>query len=70
MLTVPISLTEEEHEALLRIAAEHDAGPGALLAAFAADLTGSYRSGGSDERMLAADWLLRQTCRWLDGELC
>ncbi len=69
MITIQISVTPEEQQDLIRIAAEHDAKPEELLAAFAADLTGSDRSGGSDERLLACDWLERQTYRWFDGQL-
>ena len=70
MATIQVCLTEEENNDLIRIAEDHDATPGELLAAFVADLTVSDRSGGSDERMLASDWLSRQTMRWIDGNLC
>ena len=61
--------TEEEKEQLTRIAADRDAAPSELLAAFAADITGSVRSGGSDERMFAVQWLERQVCRWSGGKM-
>jgi hypothetical protein len=70
MITIQVRLTEDEKKDLIRIALQHDATPGELLAAFAADLAGSDRSGGSDERMLADDWLSRQAMRWIDGKLC
>ena len=70
MVMIPVSLTENENKALSIIALQRDAAPGELLAAFVADLVKSGRSGGSDERMLASDWLYRQTYRWIDGELC
>ena len=64
-----IRITDEEKERLSDIAAERDATPGELLAAFVADITSSARSGGSDERMYADQWLCRQTCRWIDGRM-
>ena len=70
MKRIQISLTAEEHNGLIRIAEDNETTPQELLAAFAADLTGSDRSGGSDERRLADDWLWRQTMRWIDGKLC
>lgn len=70
MKRICINLTDEEYENLARIAADHNATPGELLAGFAADLTYSDRRGGSDESMLANDWLSRQTYRWIDGKLC
>ena len=60
MKTLTVKITEEEHEQLTRIAKENNMSKGALLAAFIADLTWSDRSGGSDERMYASDWLYRQ----------
>ena len=69
MITFEVKLTEDESKALSIVASQRDATSGELLAAFAADLTYSDRSGGSDERMLAGDWLSRQSYRWIDGEL-
>lgn len=69
MKRIYVSLTDEEKDRLTEIAAEHYAAPGELLAAFAADLACSKRSGGSDVRMLANDWLCRQTCRWAEGKM-
>ena len=69
MITIEVKLTEDENKALSIVASQRDAALGELLAAFAADLTLSVRSGG-DERSLASDWLYRQTYRWIDGELC
>ena len=59
MRRIYINITDEEKERLSKIAAEHDATPGELLAAFVADITYSDRSGGSDERMYAEQWLCR-----------
>ena len=69
MKRVYVNITAEEKVNLDMIAAEHNATPGELLAGFVADLTCSDRSGGSDERMFATDWLDRQTWRWSDGKL-
>jgi len=66
---VYVNLTDEEKERLTEIAADHDATPCELLAAFVADLTHSNRTGGSDERMYANEWLDRQTYRWADGKM-
>ncbi len=64
MKRIYVLLTDEEKDDLARIAGDHGATPGKLLASFAADLTYSKRRGGSDESMLANDWLDRQTFRW------
>jgi len=69
MKRVYVNLTDEEKERLAEIAADHDATPGELLAAFVADLTCSNRTGGGDERMYASDWLDRQTYRWAGGKM-
>lgn len=69
MKRVYVELTDEEHENLTRVAADHGAAPGELLAGFAADLTYSDRRGGSDESMYANDWLSRQTYRWSGGKM-
>ena len=69
MKRVYVNVTAEEKERLEKIATEHNATPGELLAAFVADLTYSGRSGGSDEREYASDWLDRQVCRWADGKM-
>jgi len=69
MKRVYVNLTDEEKEDLERIAADHDATPGELLAAFVADLTYSNRTGGGDERMYASEWLDRQAYRWVDGKM-
>ncbi|MHB8061766.1 MAG: hypothetical protein ACYDG2_03895 [Ruminiclostridium sp.] len=70
MERVYVDLTHEEKERLTLIAANYKTTPGELLAAFSADLTYSNRTGGSDERMYADQWLERQTYRWFDGKLC
>ena len=69
MKRIYVTLTDEEKEDLSRIAADHNASPGELLAAFVADLAYSKRRGGSDESMYANDWLYRQTCRWENGKM-
>ena len=69
MKRVYVNLTDEEKEDLERIAADHDATSGELLAAFVADLTCSNRTGGGDERMYASEWLDRQAYRWVDGKM-
>ena len=69
MKRIYINITEEEKERFDRIAACHDTKSGELLAAFVADITCSSRTGGSDERMLAEEWLCRQTCRWSGGKM-
>lgn len=69
MKRIYVSITYEEYVMLVDVALDHDAKPGELLAAFVADITHSSRSGGSDERMYANDWLSRQVCRWEDGKM-
>lgn len=69
MKRIYVTLTDEEKDDLARIASEHGATPGELLAAFAADLTRSNRRGGGDESMCADDWLCRQSCRWSEGKM-
>ena len=69
MKRIYVSITDEERKRLEDIAAGCDATPGELLAALVADVTGSARSGGSDERMLASQWLERQAFRWIDGKM-
>ena len=64
-----VNLTDDEAAELKERAEYHSATPGELLAAFTADLTCSKRSGGSDERMYANDWLGRQCCRWSGGKM-
>ena len=70
MDNVIVKLTDDEMERMSDVAKLHGAKPGELLAAFVADLVCSGRTGGSDERMYANEWLDRQTFRWMDGELC
>lgn len=64
MKRITITITEEEHERLTEIAHDHETTAAQMLAAFVADLTCSKNRGGSDESMMADDWLARQTCRW------
>ena len=70
MKKLVVNLTDEEKDRLKEIAKDHDTSPGELLAAFVADLVCSERTGGSDERMYASNWLGRQCCKWFDGKLC
>ena len=60
---VEVMLTDHELERLTEIANERDATPAEILAAFASDLTIGERTGGSDERMYADEWLHRR-CDW------
>lgn len=69
MEKIIVSLTVCEKRSLEEIAGNHNASPSELLAAFVADLVGSERAGGSDERMYASDWLCRQTDRWHNGKM-
>ena len=64
MKRITIQITEEEKERLTEIADNFGATPGQIVEAFISDLTSSARSGGSDERLRAEEWLYRQTYRW------
>lgn len=57
---VEVMLTDHESRKLTEIAADRDTTPAGLLAAFASDLTCGERTGGSDERMYADEWLGRR----------
>ncbi|WP_195615492.1 DUF7698 family protein [Intestinimonas butyriciproducens] len=60
---VEVMLTDHEISRLTEIAIDRDTTPAGILAAFASDLTYGERTGGSDERMYAEDWLGRR-CDW------
>ena len=58
--SLSLNLTPSEIEMLQWLAQKADLNsPSKLLEAFAADLTGSWRNGGSDERWYAFDWFKR-----------
>ncbi len=58
--SLSLNLTPSEMEMLRWLAQKADLdSPSELLEAFAADLTGSWRNGGSDERWYAFDWFKR-----------
>lgn len=58
-MRIGIDLTSDEYKKLRDIANDYNTNVNALLSQFIADLTSSERSGGSDERYLANDWLSR-----------
>lgn len=58
-MRISVNLTADEYSELRKIASDCDTSVNRLLSQFIADLTASYRSGGSDERRLASDWLDR-----------
>lgn len=58
-MRININITKEEYEYLYITADSHGTTVNGLLSQFIADLTASDRSGGSDERCLASEWLSR-----------
>lgn len=60
-MRIGIDLTSDEYAKLREIASLYDTNVNGLLSQFIADLTVSDRSGGSDERYLASDWLSRSS---------
>ncbi len=58
-MRIGIDLTSDEYQKLRDLANDYNTNVNALLSQFIADLTSSERSGGSDERYLASDWLSR-----------
>lgn len=65
MAEITLNIAEEDAEVIEGIARQASAMHGgcytavSLLECFAADLAGGDSSAGSDERMLARDWLMR-----------
>ena len=57
---VEVMLTDQESKGLTKIAAVRDTTSANILAAFTSDLTCGERTGGSDERMYADEWLCRR----------
>lgn len=57
---VEVMLTDHESRRLTEIAIDRGTTPADILASFASDLTYGERTGGSDERMYANDWLDRR----------
>lgn len=68
MEKLTIELTTEELQDLKEKAEEYDTTVEEILEAFVADLTWSNRSGGSDERLFADEWLRRNICPMDDGD--
>ena len=58
-MRISIDLSDEEYLLLKEKASDYDTNINGLLSQFIADLVCSDRSGGSDERMYASDWLSR-----------
>ena len=58
-MKITITLTPEESADIQALAIEFDSTPAEILQTFASDVTGSLRSGGSDEREYARHWLQR-----------
>lgn len=58
-MRISVNLTADEYSELRKIVSDCDTSVNRLLSQFIADLTYSDRSGGSDERRLASDWLDR-----------
>ena len=58
-MRIGIDLTPIEYDFLRCLAFSYGTTVNGLLSQFVADLTSSNRSGGSDERQLACDWLFR-----------
>lgn len=58
-MRISIDLTSVEYQKLRNLSDFYDTNVNCLLSQFIADLTCSDRSGGSDERNLASDWLSR-----------
>ncbi|GEM_PF-2040592 len=63
-LALPLTITTEEHAGLHVVATRERISITGLLEAFIADVTGSARSGGSDERDYAAAWVQRRLFTW------
>ena len=57
--TIQVCLTEEEWHGITALALKHGAKPQDLVRRFVSDATGSLRSHGSDERMMAEEYLNR-----------
>lgn len=57
---VEVMLTDHESRRLTEIAVDRGTTPAGLLAAFVSDLTYGERTGGSDERFCADEWLGRR----------
>ncbi len=59
---IKILLTPHEHETLQNLIARdgESLSVAQLLQSFAADLTGSWRTNGSDERRIAFEWFKRR----------
>lgn len=64
MKRLMVDINEEEYQLLKEIAANQESSVALLLGAFVHDLTASDRSGGSDERMYARDWLYRASLKY------
>ena len=60
MKKLTIELTAQELKRLENLGKECNMPAANIIAIFVADLTGSERSGGSDERLFADQWLERQ----------
>lgn len=58
-MRIGIDLSGEEYQLLREKAADYGTTVNVLLSQFIADLICSDRSGGSDERMYASEWLSR-----------
>ena len=60
MKTISFKIPESEYCGMRQIAAQQGVTVSDLLSAFVADATGSSRSGGSDERVLADEYIERR----------
>lgn len=63
-MKITIEITKEEHLGLKALAIKKNTTPEKLVQKLVSDVTGSLRSGGSDERMYAEQWLNRSLHRW------
>jgi hypothetical protein len=63
MKRIKVDITYQEYQDLQRIAESAKTSVANLVGAFIQDLTYSDRSGGSDERELAREWLGRNVYR-------
>lgn len=64
MKRLTIDINDEEYQALKLIAENEESTIAKLLGAFVQDLTFSNRSGGSDERLYARDYLRRAMLKY------
>lgn len=59
-LTIRLKVTPAEMTVLKQLARKTGTTPASILEDFTADLTNSWRNGGSDERLYAFDWFKRR----------